>query len=303
MLIGCALFLMRGSRPDIAFALSVLGRVVTKWKRCHDRMMDRLMRYLFHHRGKGLHFRINPKDVDTVLLSAALDADHSGAVDTPRSTSGWAVFVAGASTNALVDYAAAYAKLSRVPAIAHWLFDVVGVGVLDSFANATEPMADDVRVHLGSILANCLRQRQNQRIVLDMLRSHDPTDPDFAKQTTTTQRMLNLKDRDALKTGKDVRGLMTRLLRGGPYANPLVYLQYARLLQMLAAEPSNHRYMLQRHDVSSYVEQLAFLCAPNLNHGDTQATALAQAPGQPRRLMWRSDPMQSRKGCAPSPAA
>ena len=106
MLIGCALFLMRGSRPDIAFALSVLGRVVTKWKRCHDRMMDRLMRYLFHHRGKGLHFRINPKDVDTVLLSAALDADHSGAVDTPRSTSGWAVFVAGASTNALVDYAA-----------------------------------------------------------------------------------------------------------------------------------------------------------------------------------------------------
>ena len=181
---------------------------------------------------------------------------------------------AGEGAESLVDYAAAYAKLSRVPAIALWLFDVSGVGVLEAFAAATGPMADDVRVQLGSILASCLRQRQNQRIVLDMLRSHDPTDPSFAKQSTTQQRMLNLKDRDALKTGKDVRGLMTRLLRGGPYANPLVYLQYARLLQMLAAEPSNHRHMLQRHDVSSYVEQLVFLASPNLNHGDTQATAL-----------------------------
>ena len=95
--------------------------------------------------------------------------------------------------------------------------------------------------------------------VLDMLRQHDPTDPEFAAKKTTEQRLLNLKDRDALKTGRDVRGLMTRLLRA-PSNNPLVFLQYARILQMLAAEPSNHEYMLRKHDVSSYVEQLAFPC-------------------------------------------
>ena len=87
--------------------------------------------------------------------------------------------------------------------------------------------------------------------------------------------MLNLKDRDALKTGKDVRNLMTRLLRS-PSNNPYVFLQYARILQMLAAEPSNHSYMLQKHagEMSSYAEQLILLAGPMQTHGDTQATAL-----------------------------
>jgi len=187
----------------------------------------------------------------------------------------------------LVDFATAYAKLSRVPAIALWLFDVTGVGVLEAFAAATGPTADDVRAQLGQILANCLRQRQNQRIVLEMLRSQDPTEPNFRNKSTTEQRLLLLKERDALRTGKDVRALMTRLLRapavdshhqpGGSVTvtgNPLVYLQYARMLQMLAAEPSNHEYMLRKHDVSSYVEQLRFLASPVQTHGDTVAAAL-----------------------------
>ena len=183
--------------------------------------------------------------------------------------------VGGAAADGLTDFAAAYAKLSSVPAIALWLFDATGVTVLEAFAAATTgAMADDMRVHLGSILANCLRQRHNQRIVLDMLRSHDPTDPTFAAKSTSEQRLLNLKDRDALKMGKEIRGLMTRLLRGGPYATPHVWNQYARVLQMLAAEPSNHSYMLQRHDVNSYVEQLVFLAGPAQDDGDTRATAL-----------------------------
>ena len=179
----------------------------------------------------------------------------------------------GSGSEMLTDFAQAYAKLSRVPAIALWLFDVGGVGVLEAFAAATGPTADDVRAHLGSILANCLRQRQNQRIVLEMLRSLDPTESDFRKKSTAEQRIALLKERDALRTGKEVRGLMTRLLRA-PSSNPHVFLQYARMLQMLAAEPSNHEYMLRKHDVSSYVEQLVFLASPMQTNGDTVAAAL-----------------------------
>ena len=179
----------------------------------------------------------------------------------------------GQGSEVLIDFASAYSRLSRVPAIACWLFDVTGVGVLEAFAQATGPTADDVRAQLGCILANCLRQRQNQRIVLEMLLSQDPTESSFRNKSTTEQRLLLLKERDALRTGKEVRGLMTRLLRA-PSSNPLVFLQYARMLQMLAAEPSNHEFMLHKHDVSSYVEQLVFLASPMQTHGDTVAAAL-----------------------------
>ena len=173
----------------------------------------------------------------------------------------------------LTDFAAAYARLSRVPAVALWLFDVVGVTILEAFADATGPTADDVRAQLGSILASCLRERQNQRIVLDMLRSNDPTEASFRGRSTTEQRLLMLRERDALRTGKEVRGIMTRLLRS-PSTNPAVFTQYARILQMLAEEPSNHSYMLMRHDVSSYIEQLVLLASPAQEHHDARAAAL-----------------------------
>ena len=46
------------------------------------------------------------------------------------------------------------------------------------------------------------------------------------------------------------------------------------MLQMLAAEKSNHEYMLRKHDVSSYVEQLVYLASPQQKHGHTVAAAL-----------------------------
>lgn len=183
------------------------------------------------------------------------------------------------SSPALHDYAVVYAKLSRIPAIALWLFDIVGVSVLESFAAATGAASEDVKVCLAMVLANCLRVRPNQRIVLNMLRSHDPTEASFHRKSTTEQRILLLRERDALRTGKEVRGLMTRLLRG-QHASHLIFLHYARCLQMLAAEPSNHNYMMVHQDVSqqadqlSYIEQLVFLATMMLGHGDTQATAL-----------------------------
>ena len=106
-----------------------------------------------------------------------------------------------------------------------------------------------------------------------MLRSNDPTEASFRGRSTTEQRLLMLRERDALRTGKEVRGIMTRLLRS-PSTNPAVFTQYARILQMLAEEPSNHSYMLMRHDVSSYIEQLVLLASPAQEHHDARAAAL-----------------------------
>lgn len=179
----------------------------------------------------------------------------------------------GRGSEALPSYAAAYAKLSLVPAIALWLFDVAGVGLLEAFAASTGAAADDVRVHLACVLAHSLKQRVNQRIVLEMLQMHDPTDEAFRVRSTTEQRMLLLKERDALATGKEVRGLMNRLLYSQS-RNDAVFLHYARTLEMLATQhPSNHAYMLQKPYVQQLVE-LAGALQQLSTAGEAQAAAL-----------------------------
>jgi len=99
-----------------------------------------------------------------------------------------------------------------------------------------------------------LRRRANQRIVLEMRRSHDPTDPAFRDASTAKQRHIILRERDELRTAKEVRSIMVRLLNSGS-RNPHLYAMYARLLMELAAEVSNHKYMLKQ----PYVDQLALL--------------------------------------------
>ena len=47
----------------------------------------------------------------------------------------------------LPTYASAYAKLSAVPDIALWLFDISGIGVLQAFGQTTGTVAEDVKVH------------------------------------------------------------------------------------------------------------------------------------------------------------
>jgi len=161
-----------------------------------------------------------------------------------------------APREALPDVAAAYAKLARVEAIALWLFSVEGTGLLEKLAHTSGSMAEDTRVRLVAILATCLQRRPNQRIALDMRRSHDPTEPAFRDASTAKQRQTLIREREELKTAKEVRSLMVRILNSGS-RNPSLFAQYARVLMELAREVTNHKYMLKQ----GYVEQLVGLAA------------------------------------------
>ena len=161
-----------------------------------------------------------------------------------------------APREALPDVAAAYAKLARVEAIALWLFNVEGTGLLEKLAHTSGSLAEDTRVRLVAILATCLQRRPNQRIALDMRRSHDPTDPAFRDASTAKQRQTLMREREELKTAKEVRSIMVRVLNSGS-RNPNLFAQYARVLMELAREVTNHKYMLKQ----GYVEQLFGLAA------------------------------------------
>jgi len=180
-----------------------------------------------------------------------------------------AIAVTDGHFESLPTYASAYAKLSAVPDIALWLFDIQGISLLQAFGQTTGTVAEDVKVHVGTILAKCLRQRLNQRIVLEMLRNHDSSDKVFETFSTTKKRELLLKERDAMATGKDVQKIMARQIYSHT-RNPTVYIQYARMLEMLAKDPSNHTKMLEKLYVTQLIE-LAHRIGPV---GDAQASAL-----------------------------
>lgn len=151
-----------------------------------------------------------------------------------------------------------------------------GVALLEKFVLASGSTADDIRVQLVSILASCLHQRANQRIVLEMRRSHDPTDPGFRDAATSKQRHIILRERDELRTAREVRALMVRLLNSGS-RNPSLYAEYARILMELASETSNHKYMLKQ----PYVDQLVLLAGGLGPAVDAQAHALQVSPDWP----------------------
>ena len=94
--IGALLYLTRGTRPDIAYAVSFLGRFVTNWLRKHDRMMLHLFEYVHHTASLGLVFTTHPDEWTTGWLEMYCDADLAGCPLTRRSTMGFVlVFVRG----------------------------------------------------------------------------------------------------------------------------------------------------------------------------------------------------------------
>ena len=111
-----------------------------------------------------------------------------------------------------------------------------------------------MRVQLTQTIAHCLRLRNNQRIILSMLQSKDPTDPAYQSQSTAQQRLSMLQEKDALATGDQVRKLMDRLLLTKPW-DAQVLLHYTAALELLTRERSNHEYLLQK----PYVQQLVLL--------------------------------------------
>ncbi|KAK4704691.1 hypothetical protein P7C70_g1518, partial [Phenoliferia sp. Uapishka_3] len=94
--IGALLWLSLSTRPDIAFAVSVVGRYSASPGVAHWTAVKRIFRYLAGTPFYGLIYR--KVDGETVgLFDAFSDADHAGDHDSRKSTSGFVVRMAGAA--------------------------------------------------------------------------------------------------------------------------------------------------------------------------------------------------------------
>ena len=90
-LVGRLMYLSH-TRPDLAYALSIVSQFMHNPEEQHMNAVMRILRYLKHAPGKGILFSKN-KDYQNV--HAYTDADWAGAVDDRRSTSGYFTFVGG----------------------------------------------------------------------------------------------------------------------------------------------------------------------------------------------------------------
>jgi len=176
----------------------------------------------------------------------------------------------GLGTPGCFDFAHAYTKLTLVPAYAAWLFTPKGVEVLKGLLGYAGPSVEDVRVQLVAMISCCLRERLNQRTFLELISSVDSSDESFRKLPTRQQRLLLIKEKEALSTGAVVRDITNQLLHERQ-SNPQVLMHYACALETLTMEPSNHTPMLQKN----YVQQLVGVANESIDTGPAQATATA----------------------------
>jgi hypothetical protein len=89
--VGSLIYAMLGTRPDLAFTVSVVSRFSSNPDKSHMRAVERILQYLHDIADMGLVFRgtLQP-------LSGYTDSDWAGDPDTHRSTSGY-VFTLGSA--------------------------------------------------------------------------------------------------------------------------------------------------------------------------------------------------------------
>jgi hypothetical protein len=80
-----ALYVMRGSRPDIAFACAKLAQFCANPGRMHWNALKRLIGYLHHTR----HYRLVLGGKSPISLGAMTDSDFAACPDSRRSVSGY----------------------------------------------------------------------------------------------------------------------------------------------------------------------------------------------------------------------
>ncbi|RVW27584.1 Retrovirus-related Pol polyprotein from transposon TNT 1-94 [Vitis vinifera] len=90
-LVGRLVYLAH-TRPDLAYALSVVSQYMHNPGEQHMNAVMRILRYLKNASEKGILFA---KNVDHQSIEVYTDADWAGAVDDRRSTSGYFTFVGG----------------------------------------------------------------------------------------------------------------------------------------------------------------------------------------------------------------
>lgn len=89
-LVGKLIYLSH-TRPDIAYAVSVVSQFMHSPKEVHLQAVHHVLHYLKANPSKGILFKRNTG----LVLEAYTDADYAGSVVDRRSTSGYCTFLGG----------------------------------------------------------------------------------------------------------------------------------------------------------------------------------------------------------------
>ena len=123
--VGCLMYLMVGTRPDLAAAVGVLSQFAADPCPTHWQALKRVFRYIQGTKTYGIEFT-----VDGDALQGYSDADWAGDTESRRSTSGYAFMMNGGCiswrskkqrTVALSSTEAEYMALSEATQEAFWL--------------------------------------------------------------------------------------------------------------------------------------------------------------------------------------
>ena len=90
--IGSLMYLMLGTRPDLAYAVGKLSRFSSNPSIAHFEALDRVLKYLFAYPDLAIKY----EQVGDVQPEAFVDADYAGDTSDRKSTAGYAFFMAGA---------------------------------------------------------------------------------------------------------------------------------------------------------------------------------------------------------------
>ena len=95
-IVGALAYLMVGTRPDIAYAVSVVSRNLENPTEMDCVKLKRIMRYLQYAPDTGILYK---KDYKKGILECYSDADHGGCTITGRSTTGVLCMYAGGAVS------------------------------------------------------------------------------------------------------------------------------------------------------------------------------------------------------------
>ena len=101
------MYLQRGTRPDISFAVGYLARHTDAWRESDDAALEYLMDFLFTHGDYVLVGYVHPDDLDngSLCVRSLSDASFGDDRSTRRSTVGWIIFLKGKRTMLPLNWA------------------------------------------------------------------------------------------------------------------------------------------------------------------------------------------------------
>ena len=133
--VGRLLWVVRGTRPDLAHAVNRLSRRLQNWTRLEDLLLDRVMRYISCTYSLGVLYEINPKELHQLAIVTHVDADCANDIVATKITLGGCSSLMGPSSYALLHWASRAQPLTaRSPPKAEM------IAVEEEFCDVGEPV-------------------------------------------------------------------------------------------------------------------------------------------------------------------